>query len=89
MAIQDAFEEIFEGNVGTGLAVVLGVAILAPLLRPLVGSIVRPAAKAAIRGGVYAYDALAEAAAATRDAAGTAVAEARHERSTTGTTTTG
>jgi urea transporter len=83
MAIQDAFEDIFEGNIGTGLAVAIGVAVLAPVLRPLIANIVRPVAKTAIRGGIYAYDAVAETAAAARNATGDMVAEARREQGTT------
>jgi hypothetical protein len=72
-----AIEDYFEGNIGTGLAVGLGVAVLGPLLRPLVASVVRPAAKMAIRGGIYAYDRGREMVAELNEQASDMVAEAR------------
>ncbi len=74
-----AIEDIFEGGLGTGLAVGIGVAVLGPLLRPLVANVVRPAAKMAIRGGIYAYDRGREMAAQAREMADDAVVEARSE----------
>ena len=79
MALGDVFESVFEGNIGTGLAVGLGVAVLGPLLRPMVTNVVRPAAKMAIRGGIYAYDSAREAMVQAREVAGDAVAEARDD----------
>ncbi len=72
-----AIEDWFEGNIGTGLAVGLGVAVLGPLLRPLVAGVVRPAAKMAIRGGIYAYDRGREAVAQMNESAHDMAAEAR------------
>jgi hypothetical protein len=44
--------EILSGNVLTGLAIGAAAVILAPLGAPLL----RPIAKAVIKGGIYAYD---------------------------------
>ena len=87
MAIGDVLESVFEGNIGTGLAVGLGVAVLGPLLRPMVSNVVRPAAKMAVRGGIYAYDSAREAVAQAREMAGDAVAEARDDMRTGVSTT--
>src|SRR3954453_12735871 len=46
------FDDIFEGNLGTGLVAALGIAVLGPVLRP----VVRSGAKLAIKGGLVAYD---------------------------------
>ncbi len=72
-----AIEDIFEGNLGTGLAVGLGVAVLGPLVGPIVGNVLRPAAKMLIKGGIYVYDQAREAVAQVNDAAGDMVAEVR------------
>ena len=64
-------EDLFRGNVLTGVAVGLG----AFLLGPTVGHVLRPAAKAVIKGGMLAYQGLAE----LGETAGDLVAEARAE----------
>jgi len=64
-------ENMFKGNLLTGLAVGLG----ALLLVPMVGPVLRPAVKAVIKGGMIAYQGLAE----VGDIASDIVAEARAE----------
>jgi hypothetical protein len=49
------FEDMFKGNVMTGLAVGIGAVILGPTLLPMIGNVVRPAMKAVIKGGMYVY----------------------------------
>jgi hypothetical protein len=49
-------EDVFKGNALTGIAIGLG----AILLAPTVGQLLRPAAKAVIKGGMLAYQGLAE-----------------------------
>ena len=44
-------EDIFKGNLATGLAIGLGAAVLAPT----VGRVLRPAAKALIKGSMVFY----------------------------------
>ena len=47
-------EEMFKGNIGSGLAVGIGVAVVAPLLAPVIGGVVRPLAKTVIKAGLLA-----------------------------------
>jgi hypothetical protein len=61
-------EDLFRGNVLTGVAVGLGVFLLGP-------TVLRPAAKAVIKGGMLAYQGLAE----LGETASDLVAEARAE----------
>jgi uncharacterized protein DUF5132 len=64
-------DDVFKGNVMTALAIGLG----ALLLAPMVGQVLRPAAKAVIKGGMLAYQGLAE----LGEVAGDLAAEARAE----------
>lgn len=48
-------EDLFKGNAVTAVAVGLGAVLLAPTLLPAVGSVLRPAAKAVIKGGLILY----------------------------------
>jgi hypothetical protein len=74
-----AIEDLFKGNLGTGLAVGIGVAVVGPLIAPMIAGVLRPAAKTLIKGGIYAYDRAHEAVAQLNDAAGDMIAEARTE----------
>jgi hypothetical protein len=74
------FEDMFKGgNVVTGLAVGIGVAVVGPLITPVVGAVLRPAAKAVIKAGLLAYEAGREGMAQANEASGDIVAEARSE----------
>ena len=73
------FEDVFKGNIGPGLAVGLGVAVVAPLLAPAIGGVVRPLAKTAVKAGLLAVDAGREGLARLEEAIGDMVAEARAE----------
>ena len=64
-------ESVFRGNVLTAAAVGIG----AVLLAPTIGQVLRPAAKAVIKGGILAYQGLAE----LGETASDLVAEARAE----------
>jgi hypothetical protein len=64
-------DDIFQGNVLTAVAVGLG----AVLLAPLAGPVLRPATRAVIKGGILAYQGLAE----LGEAMGDMVAEAQAE----------
>jgi hypothetical protein len=69
-------EDLFKGSTVTGLAVGVGALLLAPTVLPAVGRVVRPAVKAAIKGGMVFYrETLAE----VGEVAGDLVAEARAE----------
>lgn len=74
-----AFEDLFKGNIGTGLAVGIGALVLGPVLVPALTSVLRPAAKAAIKGGIYVYDLACEALGQVNEMTGDIVAEARSE----------
>jgi hypothetical protein len=47
---------MFEGNIVGGLALCIGAVILAPIMMPAVRNVARPLAKAAIKGGIMAYE---------------------------------
>lgn len=64
-------DDLFKGNVLTAVAVGVG----AVLVAPLAGPVLRPAAKAAIKGGILAYQSVAE----LGEAVGDLVAEAQAE----------
>lgn len=73
------FDDVFEGNIGTGLIAAIGVAVLAPVLKP----VLRASAKAAIRGGMMAYDYGRQAVGELGEVAGDLAAETRAEVSGT------
>lgn len=80
-----ALEDIFKGgNIVTGLAIGVGSAIVAPLLVPALGGLLRPAAKAVIKGGIVAYDWGRQAAAQVGETTSDMVAEARADAQQTG-----
>lgn len=74
-------EDLFKGNIVTGLAVGVGALVLGPMIAPTVTAILRPAAKALIKAGIYAYDRGSEALAHLNEHTGDIVAEARSELS--------
>lgn len=52
------FEDMLEdGNIGTGLAVGTGAAVVGPLVIPVIDGVLRPAAKAAAKAGPLAHGA--------------------------------
>jgi hypothetical protein len=69
------FEDLLKGGSETGLAVA-GAAVLAPTVLPAIGRVLRPVAKAAIKGGLVVYR---ETLSGVGDAVGDIVAEARAE----------
>lgn len=69
------FDDVLEHGLGTGIVAALGVAVLAPVLAP----VVRTGAKLAIRGGLIAYGWGRERAAELGEMAGDLAAEARTE----------
>jgi Protein of unknown function (DUF5132) len=72
------FEDLFKGgNIVTGLAVGVGAAVVAPLVAPAVTNLLRPAAKAVIKGGIMVYDRGREAMAQVGEATSDMVAEVR------------
>jgi len=70
------FVDVFRGgNIVTGLAIGVGFALLAPVVKPFV----RPLAKTAIKAGMAAYDRGRVAVAEFTEHAGDILAEARSE----------
>src|SRR5215813_14971913 len=70
------FEDLIKGgNIVTGLAMGVGFALLAPVVKPFV----RPLAKSAIKAGLAAYDQGRVALAELSEQAGDMVAEVRSE----------
>jgi hypothetical protein len=68
-------EDVFKGNALTGIAIGLGALLLAPTL----GQLLRPAAKAVIKGGMLAYQGAYQGLAELGETASDLVAEARAE----------
>ena len=74
-----SLEDAFKGNIGTSLAVGVGVAVIGPILAPILGGILRPAAKAVLKAGMVALDAGREGVGRLNEMSGDIVAEARSE----------
>ena len=73
------WEDAFEGSFGTSLGVGIGVALVGPILVPVVGGMLRPVAKAAIKGGLMLAEAGREGAERLNEMSGDVMAEARSE----------
>ena len=70
------FEDMLSGNPITGALVGIGALMVAPTVVPAIGRVLRPAAKAVIKGGIVLYR---ETIAEVGEAAGDLFAEARAE----------
>jgi hypothetical protein len=79
-------EDIFEGNIGAGLAVGAGMLLL-PVVMPLITGIARPLVKSVIKGGIVVYDAAGEYLAEAGEYMSDITAEARAELAAGGTAT--
>jgi hypothetical protein len=74
------FEDMFKGgNIVTGVAIAVGAAVIVPLVAPAVGGMLRPLAKAVIKGGLVAYDYGRQAVAQAGEMASDLTAEVRAE----------
>jgi len=87
------FDDMLKGgNLVTGAAIAVGTAVLLPVIAPAVGSLLRPAAKAVIKGGILTYDygrqAVAQLGEMSSDLAAEARAEAQQAAAEAGTGTT-
>jgi hypothetical protein len=69
------------GDIRTGTAVAIGagVVLLAPVVIPVVASVMKPIAKAAIKGGMLAFENARVAVAETKETIEDIAAEARSE----------
>lgn len=63
----------------SSLAVGAGVILLAPVVIPVVGSVLKPLAKAAIKGGIMAYEGAKVSIAETKETLEDLAAEAKSE----------
>jgi hypothetical protein len=72
-------EDIFKGNLGTSLAIGLGTVILGPVIIPVLGGIVKPVVKTAVKGGIMLYEAGKKGVAGAGESLSDLVAEARSE----------
>jgi hypothetical protein len=78
--------KIFKGGFSVGsLAVGAGVVLLAPVIIPVIGGILKPVTKAVIKGGLLAYEgakvSIAEAKETLEDLAAEAKSEISHDSS--------
>jgi hypothetical protein len=64
---------------GTSVAIGAGVVLLAPVVIPILGSIMKPLAKAAIKGGILAYEGMKVTLAETKETLEDLAAEAKAE----------
>jgi hypothetical protein len=74
-----ATEEFFKSGTGKGIAIGIGVAILAPLLLPTVAKAARPLARAAIKSGLLLFEKGRETAAELGEVMEDLLAEAQAE----------
>lgn len=72
-------DDLFKGNIVTGLAVGVGAAILAPVLVPVLVSVGKPLAKSLIKSGMLLYEKSRETAAELGEVFEDLVAEAKVE----------
>lgn len=68
------------GSLGTAVLIGAGAAILAPVLLPVAGAVLRPVAKGLIKGGFYLIDATQELIAEGSEQLSDLVAEVQAER---------
>jgi hypothetical protein len=73
------WDDLVKGNVVTGLAIGIGVAVLAPVVIPIVASAAKPLTKAAIKGGLALYESGRETLADVGEVLEDLVAEAQAE----------
>lgn len=72
--------KIFNGGFSVGnIAIGAGVVLLAPVIIPVIGSILKPLAKAIIKGGLIAYEGAKVTLAETKETLEDLAAEAKSE----------
>jgi Protein of unknown function (DUF5132) len=70
--------KIFDISIG-GLAMGAGVVLLAPVVIPIIGSLVKPVVKAVIKGGILAYEGAKVSIAEAKETIEDLAAEAKEE----------
>ncbi len=73
------FDNGLKGNIITGLAIGIGTALFAPQVIPALAGVVKPLAKAAIKGGLVVYEKSKEAVAEVGEMMEDIVAEVKAE----------
>ena len=73
------FDNGLKGNIITGLAIGIGTALFAPQVIPALAGVVKPLAKAAIKGGLVVYEKGKEAVAEVGEMMEDIVAEVKAE----------
>jgi F0F1-type ATP synthase membrane subunit b/b' len=68
-----------KGNILTGLAIGIGASVLAPVVIPVLANVVKPLAKAALKGGIVLYERGLETFAETKEVVEDLIAEAKAE----------
>jgi hypothetical protein len=71
--------KLLSGVSASSIAVGAGVVLLAPVVIPIVGSILKPLAKAAIKGGILAYEGAKVSVAEAKETIEDLTAEAKAE----------
>lgn len=74
-----AIFEGWKGNILGGLAIGIGASVLAPVVIPVLASVVKPLSKAAIKGGYLLYEKGRETFAEVQEVVEDLVAEAKAE----------
>ncbi len=82
-------DDLLKGNIVTGLAVGVGIAILAPVVTPILASVGRPLAKSMIKTGMLLYEKGIETAAELGEVFEDLMAEAKVELEAAGSTVAG
>ena len=73
------FDDVLKGSLITGLAIGIGAVVLAPVVIPAAAQIVKPLAKAAIKGGIVLYEKGRETIAEMGEVVEDLIAEAKAE----------
>lgn len=73
------FDDVFKGNIGTGLAIGIGAAVLGPIVLPVLSGAAKPLVKAAIKSGILLYEKGKEVYAEMGEVVEDLVAEAKAE----------
>lgn len=74
-----AAEDFFKGGLGKGIAIGIGVALLAPVVLPVLAKAGRPLARAAIKSGMLLFEKGRETVAELGEVAEDLIAEAQAE----------
>jgi len=77
--VMGLLDDVFKGNIGTGLAIGIGAAVLGPVIIPVLSGAAKPLVKAAIKSGILLYEKGKEVYAEMGEVVEDLVAEAKAE----------